>query len=196
IDMSKDFIPVAPSQHYSMGGIKTDEWGKTKIKGFYAVGEAACNGIHGANRLASNSLLEGLVFGRRIGRQIAENFEEIKKNTGIVPKVSHERKWTKKIKDSEGLKRRLQTLMNDKVGIIRSKESLYSAMEEISLMQEELNGAEVTDISSMELKNMISLAGMVVKAALLREESRGAHFRQDYPAPNNEIWLKNIVFGG
>ena len=72
IDMSKDYIPVAPSQHYSMGGIKTDERSRTAVKGFYAVGEAACNGIHGANRLASNSLLEGLVFGKIIAQQIID----------------------------------------------------------------------------------------------------------------------------
>ena len=96
IDMSKDFIPVAPSQHYSMGGIRTDEWGRTNIRGFYAVGEAACNGIHGANRLASNSLLEGLVFGRRIGLQIKENLNQIKLREGFKPIISYKKEWIDK----------------------------------------------------------------------------------------------------
>jgi len=196
IDMSRDYIPVAPAQHYSMGGIKTDEWGRTKIKGFYAVGEAACNGIHGANRLASNSLLEGLVFGRRIGKQIAENLEEIKKSFGIKPKIKYYRKSSKKINDPEKLKRKLQMIMTDKVGIMRSRESLSLALNEISSMQKELEGAELTGINAMELKNMVSLANLVVKAALFREESRGAHYRSDFPVSNDEVWLKNIVFGG
>ena len=196
IDMSRDYIPVAPSQHYSMGGIKTDEWGRTGIKGFFAVGEAACNGIHGANRLASNSLLEGLVFGRRIGRIIAENLEAIKKKAGIKPEISYGIKRAKKINDPEKLKQRLQVIMSEKVGIMRSRESLCSALEEVSAMKRGLEGAELTDISAMELKNMVTLAGMVVKAALLREESRGAHYRCDFPAPDDELWLKNIVFGG
>jgi L-aspartate oxidase len=196
IDMSRDYIPVAPSQHYSMGGIKTDEWGKTRIQGFYAVGEAACNGIHGANRLASNSLLEGLVFGRRIGRQIAEHLDDLKKASGIKPSLRYHNTWIDKDVDAPKLIRQLQELMNHNVGIVRSKESLESAMERILQIRRELNHVRATDTTMMELKNMLFLSSLLVKAALMRQESRGAHYRSDYPQTDDQNWLNNIVFQG
>ncbi|NLX64261.1 MAG: L-aspartate oxidase [Clostridiaceae bacterium] len=195
-DMSKDFIPVAPSQHYSMGGIRTDEWGRTNIRGFYAVGEAACNGIHGANRLASNSLLEGLVFGRRIGLQIKENLNQIKLREGFKPIISYKREWIDKKIDVASMISRLQNVMNQNVGIIRSKESLCAAIDEIEEMKKEVDGVKVVHTQFMELKNMLTLSSMVVKAALMREESRGAHFRSDFPATDDKNWRKNIVFVG
>lgn len=196
IDMSKDFIPVAPCQHYSMGGIRTDAWGKTNILGFYAVGEAACNGIHGANRLASNSLLEGLVFGRRIGRQVSENLDNIKVREGFKPKIKNDKKYIEKEIDSLAIITRLQSIMNTNVGIIRSKESLSEAMREIEKMSHETEGIEVVHTQLVELKNMLCLASHVVKAALMREESRGAHYRLDFPTLDDQKWLKNIVFRG
>ncbi len=196
IDMSKDFIPVAPSQHYSMGGIKTDEWGKTRIEGFYAVGEAACNGIHGANRLASNSLLEGLVFGKRIGRQIAENLDDIKKLSGIKPKISVHKERLNKELDVTLLVNKLQALMNKNVGIVRNEKRLSEAMASLTEMQEDLREVQVNHTNMMQLKNMVLLSSMVVKAGLMRKESRGAHFRSDYPATDDQNWIKNIVFYG
>ena len=195
VDMSKDFIPVAPCQHYSMGGIKTDEWGRTKVRGFYAVGEAACNGIHGANRLASNSLLEGLVFGRRIGLQVKENLNQIKMREGFKPNISNEKEWKDTDIDVPSMINKLQNIMNLNVGIIRSKESLSTAINEIDEMKKEVEGVRVVNTQFMELKNMLTLSSMVVKAGLLREESRGAHFRSDFPASDDK-WLKNIVFFG
>lgn len=196
IDMSKDLIPVAPSQHYSMGGIKTDEWGRTRVKGFYAVGEAACNGIHGANRLASNSLLEGLVFGRRIGRQVSGNLNEIKKNEGARPTVSAYKERRYKKVDVVSMAHKLQEIMQHRVGIVRDRESLNSALAEITEMQRELYDTELNHMHLIELKNMLFLSGRVIKAALLREESRGAHYRTDYPETDDKNWRKNIVFGG
>ncbi len=196
IDMSKDFIPVAPSQHYSMGGIKTDEWGRTTIKGFYAVGEAACNGIHGANRLASNSLLEGLVFGKRIGRQITENLDEIQKSTGLVPQINAYKARLCKELNVAAQVGKLQALMNKNVGIVRTEDSLNAAIAILLEMQEDIKGIEVNHTNMMELKNMLLLSSMVVKAALLRNESRGAHFRSDYPATDDQNWIKNIIFQG
>lgn len=195
VDMSKDFIPVAPCQHYSMGGIKTDEWGRTKVRGFYAVGEAACNGIHGANRLASNSLLEGLVFGRRIGLQVKENLNQIKMREGFKPNISNEKEWKDTDIDVPSMINKLQNIMNLNVGIIRSKESLSTAINEIDEMKKDVEGVKVVHTQFMELKNMLTLSSMVVKAGLLREESRGAHFRSDFPASDDK-WLKNIVFFG
>lgn len=196
IDMSKDYIPVAPSQHYSMGGIKTDEWGRTKVKGFYAVGEAACNGIHGANRLASNSLLEGLVFGKRIGRQILENLAEIKEASGVKPDIRNSKtRMEKELDAAQGVKE-LQELMVQNVGIVRNKESLENAMNRILAMQKEIEHAKLDYTTAMELKNMLFLSSLLVKAALLRKESRGAHFRSDYPQTDDQHWQNNIVFQG
>ncbi len=196
IDISKDFIPVAPCQHYSMGGIRTDEWGRTKVLGFYAVGEAACNGIHGANRLASNSLLEGLVFGKRIGRQVQENIDKIKMMEGFKPRIRFSKAGFEKNIDCVAMIKKLQGIMTTNVGIIRNEESLSEAMKVISEMQAEVEGVKVIHTHLMELKNMLSLASLVVKAAILRQESRGAHFRTDFPAVDDQNWLKNIVFGG
>ena len=196
VDMSKDFIPVAPCQHYSMGGIKTDEWGRTKVRGFYAVGEAACNGIHGANRLASNSLLEGLVFGRRIGLQVKENLNQIKMREGFKPKISHKKDWEDKDLDVVTMINKLQSIMNLNVGIVRNEESLCTEINAMNEMKNEVEGIKIVHTQFMELKNMLTLSSMVVKAGLLREESRGAHFRSDFPASDDKNWIKNIVFHG
>lgn len=196
IDMSKDYIPVAPSQHYSMGGIKTDEWANTNILGFYAVGEAACNGIHGANRLASNSLLEGLVFGRRIGKIVKENLDSIKIREGFKPKIKNDRKYIEKEIDCRSLIKRLQSVMNNNVGIIRTKESLNEAMETVMEISSIVEGVNASNVQMIELKNMLILSAQVIKAALTRKESRGAHYRSDYPDTDDINWLRNIVFRG
>jgi L-aspartate oxidase len=177
-----------------MGGIRTDEWGRTRILGFYAVGEAACNGIHGANRLASNSLLEGLVFGRRIGRQVQENLDEIKIREGFKPRIRFVKEWVERDIDYLSMKKKLQGIMTLNVGIIRNEESLSEAMEIISGLKSEIEGVKVVHTHHMELINMLTLASLVVKAAILRQESRGAHYRTDYPATDDQNWLKNLVF--
>ena len=196
IDIAKEYIPVAPSQHYSMGGIKTDEWGSTTIPGFFAVGEAACNGIHGANRLASNSLLEGLVFGRRIGKQIAENLSVLQEQYGKLPDIQHQHTFLNRNLNAENMIKSLQQLMILNVGIIRNEERLLKAQKEVFDMLDQIQDVVCTDIRVMELKNMLELASMVIKAALLRKESRGAHYRTDYPDYDEKNWLKNIIFSG
>ncbi len=193
IDISKDYIPVAPSQHYSMGGIKTDEWGKTNLSGFYAVGEAACNGIHGANRLASNSLLEGLVFGRRIAKAVSEPSENTANPAPSVPlslSYAVQRKELQCKPEEEVA--RLQHVMTQEVGIIRNRESLERAEHTIDDMLEKVKNLHCDCIDGMELRNMTLLAALLIKSALTRTESRGAHYRDDYP-DTEEAWRKNIV---
>lgn len=194
IDISKDCIPVAPSQHYSMGGIRTDEWGRTNLEGFFAVGEAACNGIHGANRLASNSLLEGLVFGRRIARLINESYEadrETRTGTGAGIAFASPRRAAGL--DAAAQIDRLQHLMTREVGIIRCRESLERAVAALEGMLAAQRDMACSAIPEMELRNMTTLASLVSRAALTRTESRGAHYRSDFPQ-TLEAWQKNIVF--
>ncbi|UZQ85600.1 L-aspartate oxidase [Thermoclostridium stercorarium] len=194
IDITKDRIPVAPAAHYSMGGIKTDEWGRTGIEGFYACGEAACNGIHGANRLASNSLLEGLVFGRRIATELTgQILNRTLKEARIPDNLCHIRKSNEPVKNAGALKSRLRTLMTEKVGIIRNGENLQEALNQVLEMKAEIEGKAYTTVEHWELVNMLTLSELVIRAALMRRESRGAHYRSDYPQTDDVNFRKNTV---
>ncbi len=192
LDMSKDYIPVAPAEHYCMGGIKSNVFGRTSIKGFYVCGEAACNGIHGANRLASNSLLEGLVFGRKIGREAGEILSASDtREEGYSIKYSTDR--IKKDIDPEGMKRDIQTIMNSQVGIVRDRDGLMEAGERIRAYRQELANMKNENMQHCELQNMALLASLVIQSALEREESRGAHYRSDFPKKDDENWKRNII---
>jgi len=192
LDITKEFIPVAPAAHYLMGGVKVNDWGETNIPGLFVSGEAACTGAHGANRLASNSLLEALVFSKRVvrrtevgvshdscgerDREADYNFLPDREPMPSVPSLSLPR---------------LQSLMWDKVGIIRSGENLSDAANILATWQCSL--PQTSDRSSYELANLILCARLMTEAALLREESRGAHFRTDYPQ-SSPAWQRHIFF--
>lgn len=194
IDITKDKIPVAPAEHYCMGGIQTDVHGRTNIEGFYACGEAACNGIHGANRLASNSLLEGLVFGKRIALEASRRvLNKQEKKFKSLPVIKHECACTETLKDAGALKLSLRKLMTRNVGIIRDEKKLQEALQRIHEMQDQIKGKAYTDIEQWELANMLTLSELVVKSALMRKESRGAHYRTDYPQTDDINWKKNTV---
>jgi L-aspartate oxidase len=194
INPEKEFIPVAPAAHYTMGGIKTDTWGQTNLANLYACGECASTGVHGANRLASNSLLEGLVFGNRIAQKIKESRLpfSIKRGEEINLSYNISRKKYKKI-NPEKVKKELQELMWDKVGIIRTASNLTKAQQKIKqwkyLLELELKIAE-----EFELVNLITLANLVILSALKREESRGAHYREDFPKRDDINWKKHIIY--
>lgn len=194
IDITRDKIPVAPAAHYSMGGIMTDSYGRTGIEGFYACGEAACNGIHGANRLASNSLLEGLVFGRRIAQEISSRVLGRTKHETVIPDnlVVSEKK-NGPLEDAGELKSRLRRLMTEKVGIIRNEENLKEALNQVMEIKRETEGNACTTIEQWELVNMLTLAELVIKSALMRKESRGAHYRTDYPHTDDVNFRKNTI---
>jgi L-aspartate oxidase len=192
IDISKDMIPVSPAEHYCMGGIKTDVFGRTSITGFYACGEAACNGIHGANRLASNSLLEGLVFGYKIGDEINNIFRKNGKvKIEVTKKFVSSRKYVNINKDD--IRGNIQSIMTEYVGISRRKKELNFAYRKIIEYLNIIRSMENNTSCDYELQNMVLISFLVVKSALEREESRGAHFRSDFPAVNNEKWKKNII---
>jgi L-aspartate oxidase len=191
IDMSKDMIPVVPVQHYFMGGIATDINGKTNIENLYAVGECSCTGIHGANRLASNSLLEALVFGSRIAKDI--NSKDIESLEYLDENIVY-KKTGKKIQiDIADLSRKLQNICETKVGLLRNKEGLEDALNKLELIINEIIDCKPKERNEVEILNMYQTAYLITKSALLREESRGAHYRQDYPQRNDNDFRKHIT---
>lgn len=195
IDIRKDYVPVSPAAHYTMGGIATNTKGETGIYGLYACGETACTGVHGANRLASNSLLEGIVFGQRI----VDNVEEILYRRTIARDEvfnSFELSWVHKpsghISPQEA-RPLLQTIMWENVGIIRDETSLKKANYMIENLYNDLSKGEGI-IDYYEIVNMLTVAKFVVQGALWRKESRGGHYRSDYPHRDDIHWAKHMSF--
>ncbi len=191
IDITKDLIPVVPAAHYTMGGVKTNVFGETNIKGLYAAGEVACNGVNGANRLASNSLLEGLVFGERVVRKIKSERDKISLQPSSI-EIQCVEAVNIAERDISGIREMLKKIMFSRVGIIRSQESLESALQFIGEYEEIFQNKDINE-KSFELINMFSAAALMAKAALMREESRGGHFRQDFPSQRKK-WRGHLVF--
>ncbi len=178
LDMTRDPIPVSPAAHYVMGGIRTDIHGRTTLPGLYAAGEVTCTGVHGANRLASNSLLEGLVFGARAGEAAIEDTANLRVAPGPIrePIDISPADW---IFDPQ-IRYRVQDLMWRKVGLIRHREELNESLREIAELAHQATNTRT--------RNFVSLAQLIATAALWREESRGGHYREDFPARNDETW--------
>ena len=195
IDVAKDMIPVAPAAHYSCGGIKTDAWGKSSIKNLYAAGECASTGLHGANRLASNSLLEAMVFANRSFTDSVETEKRAQPLQVSIPE------WDAKgtsapremILITQSLKE-LQQVMSDYVGIVRNNVRLERAARRLDLLWEETESLYKNTMISpqlMELRNMITVGYLITKGAIFRKESRGLHYNTDYP--NKSELLQDIV---
>lgn len=190
LDITKGLIPVAPAAHYMMGGVKTNTCGETNIKRLFAAGEVACTGVHGANRLASNSMLEVLVFSKRIIEKAGREKSECYPRHIVETRIDlHRRKAA--IPPVQVNLRNLQDLMWQKVGIIRDKLGLIQASNNLAAWQECL--PEPVDRHTYELNNLVLTGRLVVEAALIREESRGAHFRSDFAEHSSE-WEKHITF--
>ncbi|MGB5005830.1 MAG: L-aspartate oxidase [Ferruginibacter sp.] len=198
IDITKTMIPVTPAAHYSCGGIKTDEYARTSIKNLYAAGECASTGLHGANRLASNSLLEAMVFAHRAYKDAVANIQLQKTprlDDGAIPGWKTEGTNVPKemILITQSVKE-LKLLMSDYVGIVRNNERLQRAMKRLDLLYSETEALYQRTIVSpqlCELRNMITVAYLIVKCAEFRHESRGLHFNTDYPA--KLAMIQNIV---
>ena len=184
IDMTKHFIPVTPAAHYMCGGILVDEYGRSTIENLYAVGECSATGLHGANRLASNSLLEAPVFAHRIYLDAVEKFKTV-----VIP--DHIPEWNEQgvTQTNEDILvthnlREMQKLMSDYVGIVRSDFRLDRAMRRLYLLYEETEefykGNKVS-VKLCELRNVIQVSYTVIKSAMARKESRGLHYTTDYP---------------
>lgn len=188
IDITEEWIPVSPSAHYLMGGVKTDTDGATSLPGLFAAGEVACSGVHGANRLASNSLLEGLVFGARAA-QAATRFAGHVAGS-VVPLPSP---WDlaegplEAMEDADKLRSSLRRLMWGKVGLVRTRESLVSAVAQLSRWERAVARPFGTR-RDLEVKNMVQVAHCIAEAALWRENSVGAHYRADCPNKQRPGW--------
>lgn len=194
IDAFKQYIPVAPAAHYSCGGIKADEWGRSSIKNLYVCGECASTGLHGANRLASNSLLEAMVFAHRCYLDAVSKIPSIEFNE-LIPDWNT--KGTNAPKEmiliTQSLKE-LQLLMTDYVGIVRTNVRLERAMKRLDLLHletEELYQTASISPQLCELRNLITVGYLIVKSAQFRHESRGLHFNTDFPGKSELV--QNIV---
>lgn len=206
LNLKKDLIKVSPAEHYLNGGIETGYKGKTNIEGLYCCGEAAATGAHGANRLASNSLMEGLVYGWKIYKDIEKKLKQ--KNTGYenktiesVNKLLDEAKIKKrkagKINDHKPdiktLTSDLKNIMTRKVGILRDAQSLKEAEEFVDFHINSGYLYNKEDKNILEFANMLTVASLIIKAASLREESRGTHQRNDFPKKDDKNWKKHII---
>ena len=205
LDITQDPIPVAPAAHYMMGGIRTDTWGRTNIRGLYSCGESACAAVHGANRLASNSLLDTVVFAHRV----------VDETLGLAPPLTEDQAGEDQAGEDQAggneagnvyqaLRSRemvcgnmpelsveaLQDLMWRNVGISRNGSRLLLSARILNVWERTL--AEAHDLASHQLRNMLLVARLMVEGALLRQESRGSHFRMDFPE-TSEYWRKHII---
>jgi L-aspartate oxidase len=190
IDVAHNMIPVAPAAHYCCGGIKADEKGKSSIVNLYACGECASTGLHGANRLASNSLLEALVFAHRCAADVAECIDKISFNDDVPDwNASGTNEPKEMILITQSLKE-MQQIMSDYVGIVRNDVRLQRAMNRIDLLHnetEELYKTSTLSPQLCELRNLITIGYLVVKGAQFRKESRGLHYNTDYPEKSKLI---------
>lgn len=188
LDMVTDWIPVAPACHYIMGGVRTDLYGETSTKRLFACGEVSCTGVHGANRLASNSLSEAVVFGNRITRRIKELPPH-----GRLPALSfQEEKRMNKAASTMVQRVKLQKLMLRHVGLKRTEKGLQKALEEMAKMTRHFY-LRHHERESFEFLNLLTAATLATRAALKREESRGGHYRADFPQKDDLIWRKHII---
>ncbi|HEX8251195.1 MAG TPA: L-aspartate oxidase [Pyrinomonadaceae bacterium] len=184
LNIAKDLLPVSPASHYCMGGVRTDLHGRTTVAGLYAAGEVSCTGVHGANRLASNSLLEGLVFGARAGEAAIEDNAKFKVQKA-ESEARHSALSTEHFSEiSTAVKKRVKRVMWERVGILRDKDSLQRALAEF----EQISDANL----SVSSRNFVTLAMLVTRAAVWREESRGGHFRTDFPE-RDEKWRVHSI---
>ncbi|HEY7402941.1 MAG TPA: L-aspartate oxidase [Candidatus Angelobacter sp.] len=193
VDITVDLIPIRPAAHYLMGGIRTDLHGRTSLPALFAAGEAACTGVHGANRLASNSLLEGLVFGSRAGKIMREEkshaLQAISASSGNPENAQN----SASAADTERLIREIQQLMWNHVGIVRTRKGMTEALQLLQAAGERV--PPVTSRRNGEAGNIHTAALLITRSALARLESRGAHYRTDYPEHDDARFKKHSIVG-
>lgn len=192
IDITEDVVPIRPAAHYSMGGVRTDLDGKASLAGLYAAGEAAAAGVHGANRLASNSLLEGLVYGARAGKAMRDALKQPHPKSPASPKTAYSNGPVDAgIEDLIG---QIQDVMWNEVGLVRTRTGMQKAIQKLEELAPKLANAKTR--RSHEVANVRQVGLLVARSALAREESRGAHYRIDYPDHDDKKFLKHSVVAG
>lgn len=194
VDIEKDLIPIAPAAHYMMGGVHTDAHGRTNVAGLYACGEAACTGLQGANRLASNSLLEGLVFGRRVAQAIVAAEVPEAPRAAFCAELQFEEHGLREaaLSDTARLNRETQVLMTQYLGIRRYAPGILKAIQELSRLSALREGYAAETAEELDLRGRLIADLLIARAALRRRESRGAHYRMDYPE-KSEKWRCHVL---
>jgi L-aspartate oxidase len=200
LDLARDPIPVGPAAHYIMGGVLTDVDGRTTLPGLYAAGEVACTGVHGANRLASNSLLEGLVFGARSARAMKRREGPFHAETarGLTVLRDTPAEGPASTSDTDiDVDASVRDLMWESVGLFRTAAALHAAVARLEpryrTLQRQLERDRTLDVAGWRTVNLVTLARLIARAALRREESRGAHYRDDFPARDDIHWGRRIA---
>jgi L-aspartate oxidase len=191
IDITEDMIPVRPAAHFMIGGVRTNLDGKTNVNGLYAAGETAATGVHGANRLPSNSLLEGLVYGARTGKAMREGVKPVSRSSA-QPKAAYSNGPVDT--GMEEVIGQIQAVMESEVGIVRTRMGMQKAIKNLEQMAAKL--AHPKTRRAHEAANLHLAAQLVARSALAREESRGAHYRMDYPDHDDKKFLKHSVVRG
>ena len=193
IDLTRDTIPVRPGAHYLIGGVVVDEQGATSLRGLWAAGEATSSGLHGANRLASNSLLEGLVYGKRAGAAASEAALEMPDSFTAIPLEHPTIVSSTEPLDLPDIRNSLKSLMWRATGVWRDGKSLESAQRSIRHWRRYVLPRQLNNPEGWELQNMLQVSELIITAALQRTESRGVHYRTDYPEMDNENWQHRIL---
>jgi L-aspartate oxidase len=192
LDITKDLIPIRPGAHYMIGGVTVDAEGRTSLPGLWAAGEVTSSGLHGANRLASNSLLEGLVFGASCGRGASKAALNIPDSLAALPVASRFVPEDDGPLDVADITNSLRSLMVRNMGVVRDKAGLEEAKTDVAFWSNYVLRREFDSRPGWELQNLLTIAGLMIDSALEREESRGVHFRRDFPKPDDR-WKRNIV---
>ena len=208
IDPVETPIPIRPGAHYQMGGVRANQWGETAIAGLFAAGECACISVHGANRLGGNSLLETIVFGRRAGTRAGEYAGTVGHETPAPHHLADEQARVERLLSQGGgerawqVRQELGESLSTNLGIFRTKESMTAAGSKVRELQQRAAAVTVQDkgrvfntdlIQVLELQCLVDLAETIVAGALAREESRGAHYRSDFPVRNDAAWLRHTL---
>ena len=193
LDITRDLIPVRPGAHYMIGGVTVDLQGRTTLPGLWAAGEVTSTGLHGANRLGSNSLLEGLVFGTHAGRQAAEEAARIPDRLSALPLESDFSAHQDDSLDLEDIRNSLGSLLWRNTGIVRDRAGLEEAAESVVFWCRYVLAREFHEPKAWELQNLLTAARLLISGALVREESRGVHFRSDFPETDDAHWCRHIT---
>jgi L-aspartate oxidase len=194
IDITVDRIPVRPGAHYMIGGVTVDLEGRTTVPGLWAAGEVSSSGLHGANRLASNSLLEGLVYGTRAGAGASRVAKAMNDDFRALPLENTAVKEPAEPLDIADIRNSLKALMWRAAGVRRTGEHLREALEQVEQWQRYVLVRQFEDPEGWELQNMLTICGIIIEAALVRQESRGTHQRIDFPETDEANWTRHLSF--